>query len=397
MRAADLDFLTSPDGRAELARLIDDDLTPAAVLATATALRQRLGPAGAQAVLEMATLQRHAASKFGRAADMLFTREALEQASGEAVARHRANRFAAQGYSSIADLGCGIGGDALALATVAPVVGIDRDPLRLRMARHNLAVYEHATDFLPVCADLEVLSPLPVDAFFIDPARRTISDPRSAPSRRLRSVYTYQPPWPVVAAWLSTVPHAAMKVSPGIDYDEVPPEAELEFVSLRGEVKEGIFWFGDLRSGAARTATLLPDVASLSAHGAEPTVAVGEPRAYLYEPDGAVIRAHLVRTLAAHLDATLLDSSIAYLTADTLRPTPFARAFTLEAAFPFQLKRLRHYLREHHVGAVIVKKRGSPLDPEDLRRALRLTGYEERIVFLTQVLGKPFVLIGQEI
>jgi hypothetical protein len=102
-----------------------------------------------------------------------------------------------------------------------------------------------------------------------------------------------------------------------------------------------------------------------------------------------------VRTLAAEINAYLLDPTIAYLTSDALQVTPFAKAYQIEATFPFQLKRLRHYLREHHVGDVIIKKRGSPLDPDDLRRALRLSGYKQRIVFLTQVHGKPSVLIGR--
>jgi hypothetical protein len=129
--------------------------------------------------------------------------------------------------------------------------------------------------------------------------------------------------------------------------------------------------------------------------GDEPgTVAVTPPRAYLYEPDGAVIRAHLVQTLARRLDASLIDPEIAYLTADACQPTPFARCYALEAVFPFQLKRLRHYLRERQVGRVTIKKRGSPLDPDQLRTHLRLSGPNHCIIFLTQVTGEPTVLIG---
>jgi SAM-dependent methyltransferase len=395
MREPDLQFLTSPEGRDHLARLTAEDVAPDALLATATALREVAGAEGAQALIETVLLRERAAEKFSRAADMLFTRDALEQASGETIARYRAARFAGHGFRLIGDLGCGIGGDSIVLAEVAAVVGVERDPVRLRLARHNLAAYDVADRFLPVVADLQEIAPLALDAFFIDPARRTKSDARSAPSRRLKSLHAYQPPWPVVSRWLAAVPNAAMKAAPGLDYEEVPPDAGLEFVSVQGEVKEGILWFGDLRSGAARMATLLPAGVNLSTPGTEPEIAAQPPQRYLYEPDGAVIRAHLVRTLAAELDATLIDPTIAYLTGDHLRPTPFARAFELEATFPFQLKRLRHYLREHHIGRVVIKKRGSPLDPDDLRRALRLSGDVERTVFLTQVLGRPFVLIGR--
>jgi hypothetical protein len=118
-------------------------------------------------------------------------------------------------------------------------------------------------------------------------------------------------------------------------------------------------------------------------------------RTYLYEPDGAVIRAHLVGQAAHLLRATLIDSEIAYLTADTPAATPFARGYHLEDHFPFQLKRLRTYLRERDVGVVTIKKRGSPLDVEELRQALRLRGSNHRTLFLTQVMGRATVLVGQ--
>jgi hypothetical protein len=115
----------------------------------------------------------------------------------------------------------------------------------------------------------------------------------------------------------------------------------------------------------------------------------------LYEPDPAILRAGLVTTLAALINARQIDPSIAYLTSEILTPTPFARAFAIEAALPFQLKRLRAALRARGVGEVTVKKRGSPLEPEALIRQLKLSGPESRIVFLTQVSGKPYALIGR--
>ena len=120
----------------------------------------------------------------------------------------------------------------------------------------------------------------------------------------------------------------------------------------------------------------------------------------MYEPDGAVIRAHLVQALAAKVAASQIDQSIAYLTAETAVVTPFARCFAVEAFFPFQLKRLRHYLRERQVGSVTIKKRGSPLEPDQLQRRLRLSGQREnhRFLFLTQILGEPSVIVsGEEI
>src|SRR5690606_35110323 len=109
------------------------------------------------------------------------------------------------------------------------------------------------------------------------------------------------------------------------------------------------------------------------------------PEEYLYEPDGAVIRAHLVEVLAQQLGAAKIDDDIAYLTAGHAQENPFARCFQLEAALPFHLKRLRGWLREHDVGQVTVKKRGSPLEPQELQRQLRLRGSRSVTLFLTHV------------
>jgi hypothetical protein len=125
------------------------------------------------------------------------------------------------------------------------------------------------------------------------------------------------------------------------------------------------------------------------------STSLSAPLRYLYEPDPAILRAGLVTTLAAQLNARQLDPDIAYLTADALTPTPFARAFVIDDAMPFQLKRLREYLRARQVGQVTVKKRGSPLEPERLIQQLRLHGPERRIVFLTHVRGRPYALIGR--
>ncbi|MEZ4515784.1 MAG: SAM-dependent methyltransferase [Chloroflexota bacterium] len=328
MREADFRYLIGPEGRARLEQLTPEDISPAAYLGTASRLRDEVGSEATHALLETVDLRQRAAVKFSRADGMLFTREALEQSTGEVVAAYRAAQFARRGFSLVADLGCGIGGDAIALAESAEVVGVERDPLRLMLTRHNMSVYGREGRFMPVCADLMELSPFDVDAFFIDPARRTPNDTHGPRSHRLKSIHDYQPPWSTVEAWLARA-HAAMKVSPGIDYAELPPGAALEFVSLHGEVKEGIFWFGDLRPNALRKATLLPEGLSLATAGEEPGIEVSAPLAFLYEPDGAVIRAHLVRTLAANLDAKLIDSSIAYLTSDRYQPSPLPEATAL--------------------------------------------------------------------
>jgi len=394
MTLDDFYFLLTTPGQRLLQELAAIAVTPQNHLQIATQLRQEVAPERAQALLETALLRQQATEKFRRAAQMYFTRPALEQASSESVSTYRADRYAAAGFGHVADLGCSIGGDALALAAHATVTGIEWDEVRLAMAQENVRVYGHGRRFQPLQADLTELSPLSVPALFFDPGRR---DERG---RRFYSVHRYQPPLGLVDRWRPVTPHAAVKISPGVDYDELPAAAEIEFISLRGDVKEGVLWYGDLHSGVERRATLLPGSYTLTT-GDLPAeaIAVTAPRAYLYEPDGAIIRAHLVQALAVRLDATRIDAEIAYLTADVAQETPFARCFALEATFPFHLKRLRHYLQQRGIGRVTVKKRGSPLDPDHLRQQLRLRGDESqhRIIFLTHVQGEATVLIGREI
>ncbi len=362
-------------------------------LALASELRRRLTPSQTHAILETALLRQRATAKFSRAAAMYFTRNALEQASPEAVSRHRAARFGRGGVAAIADLGCGAGGDALALAQSAFVLGVDLNFRRLLMARENVRVYGHAERFAPLCADLMQLPPQKVDAFFADPARR------DAQGKRLFSPDDYLPPLTALLhRWLPRVPHGAVKISPGIDYAHIPQHAAIEFVSLAGEVKEGVLWFGDLRDGSQRRATLLPSGTTISdADASDAPVAMTPPAQVLYEPDGAVIRAHLVEALAQQIGASKIDESIAYLTADQPVATPFARCFAIEEVMPFHLKKLRARLRELNVGRAIVKKRGSPLSPEELLRRLDLHGDREVVIFLTRAQGQPVILIGHEI
>src|SRR5262249_32760182 len=143
-----------------------------------------------------------------------------------------------------------------------------------------------------------------------------------------------------------------------------------EFVSLGGELKECVLWFGPLRT-AGRRATLLPGGHTLAAAAPAPAAAPGAPLAYLYDPDPAIVRAGLVSLLGEQLDARPIDTTIAFLTSDTLRPTPFATVFRIEEAMPFNLKRLRLRLRELHVGQITVLKRGSPVDVVQLQLQLR--------------------------
>ncbi|WBB63694.1 class I SAM-dependent methyltransferase [Streptomyces sp. WMMC500] len=396
--AGSLADLLAPEGQELLAELRDHD--PADELALATRLRRTHPAPLVSAALGQARLRQRAAAKFGADAErMYFTPDGVEQATRTAVAAHRAARFAALGVTRVADLCCGIGGDAVALARAGiAVLAVDRDPATVAAARANAAALGLA-DLVEVrCAEVGDADISGYDAVFVDPARRVGGGARSGGGGRGRlfDPEAYSPPlsWAVEVA--GRVSHAALKVAPGIPHEAVPDAAEAEWVSDAGDVKEAVLWFGT--APRARRATLLPAGATLTGRGL-PDPAAGPVGRYLYEPDGAVIRAHLVAEVAAQVGGRLLDPTIAYVTADDPAPTPYATAYEITDSLPFSVKKLRALLRDRGVGSVTVKKRGSAVEPEELRRKLKLDGPTavSCTVFLTRVAGAPTVLLGRPV
>lgn len=381
-----INWLCSPEGSAILADLATRDIREATILSELNRLRRSLPAARARAAIDQALLRRRAISKFPQADRMLFTREALEQASAAPVAAHRARRLAQVG--DVADLGCGIGGDTIALAGAgAQVIAVERDPIRLALARFNVEVLGLGSRVCFLERDLLREPPPSAAALFCDPARRS-------GERRLFDPDHFQPPLSHVLSWRQHTPALAVKLAPGIQRSVVPDDAEVEFVSLDGNLKEAVIWCGPCATTSRRATVLDSDGAmSTMIAAATPAPSLNLPLAVLYEPDPAVIRAGLVAELADQLGAYQLAPDIAYLTAHTALPTPFARAWPIITWIPFQLKRLRTLVRELDAGVVTVKKRGSPLDTDSLARQLSGSGQRHLVVVLTQMPDGPIAII----
>lgn len=379
--------LLTPEGRALLDEVRGTE--PAQELAVATRLRRDHPAELVSAALGQARLRQRAAAKFGAedAERMFFTPNGVEQSTRTTVATHRAERLRSLGVRSVADLCSGIGGDAIALARAGiRVLAVDRDPLTVAVARANAEALG-LSDLIEVReADVTEVGTAAYDAVFVDPARRggrgRIFDPEA-----------YSPPLSWAIGTALKAPLAALKIAPGIPHEAIPAEAEAEWISDGGDVKEAVLWFGT-EPGLVR-ATLLPGPRELRGRGlTDPAVRpVGR---YLYEPDGAVIRAHLVAEVAEDLDGGLVDETIAYVTADVLRPTPFASAYEITDQLHFSVKKLKALLRERGVGVLTVKKRGSAVEPEELRRKAlpKSHGPHSATVFLTRVAGAPTMLLG---
>jgi predicted RNA methylase len=342
----------------------------------------------AAAALTQAQLRARAAAKFGAdAALMYFTPDALEQATRPRVAAHRAARLAAAEPVSVLDLGCGLGSDLLAFSRVGlTAAGIDLDPVRVAVAEANLAALG-----LPGAVQVADATTVDVTAFgavFADPARRGARG-------RVFDAEGWEPPWPFVRSLLRRA--AVVKVAPGIPHDLVPDGVEAEWVSEGGEVKEAALWSSYLAT-CARRATVIGEggLATLTEEddpyaGAErPVRPVGR---FLYEPDGAVIRAGLVTAVAAGVDGGLVDEHIAWVTGDAAYRTPFARGYEVREELPYREKPLRAALRERGIGRLTIKKRGVDVVPEELRKRLDLRGDDEATLVLTRVAGVGTALL----
>ena len=367
--------LLSDEGRAAVAVASALDLSPAGRLRAAEQVRGS-GELGRLA-LEQALLRERARAKHPRGAELWWTGPALEQASSHDLATHRARRY----QGPVLDLCCSVGGDLLALPHGS--VGVDLDEARLLLARENAAVLGRSVSLLR--ADVTALR-LPRDAdVVVDPARRSggrrVFDPRS-----------YSPPLDDVLSWRDRVRSLVVKAAPGVDHDALPADVEVEVVSLRGDVKEAVLVAGAVRTGHRRTATLLP-AGDVLVDDPAPVPEVRPPGPWLLEPDGAVVRAHLVEQVAAQVGGWLLDRTIAYVAAASAVPTPFGSWYEVLEVLPFSLKGLRERLRAHDAGPLVVKKRGTAVEPEVLRRQLKLTGSREVTVVLTRAEGRQVAMV----
>jgi hypothetical protein len=357
------------------------------------------------AAITQASLRRAAAAKFGADADrMYFTPTGLEQATHPMVARHRAARAGVVGTAgrpTMLDLGCGVGSDLLAFARAGYLAtGVDVDPVTAAVARANLTAFQVSGTIR--VARAEDVDRDGYDVVYVDPARRRgssrVFDPRA-----------FSPHWDFVtrllddaAARRGTGFAAVAKLAPGLDHALIPPYAEAEWVSVDGELKEAVLWSppparasrspqdgppastGDVRRRATVLGTdgTYAGCTNLDAPDEPATVApVGE---YVYEPDDAVIRAHLVSAVAQSVGGWLLDPHIAYVSSNRLVKTPLARGFRVVDALPFREKALRSALRSRGIGSLTIKKRGVAVTPEELRRRLALRGPARATLLLSR-------------
>ncbi|MCU1509322.1 MAG: SAM-dependent methyltransferase [Glaciihabitans sp.] len=391
METSELVELLSSEGLRLLDSLAPYESKDDVVRAVADLRKAGHSPGLVAAVLSQSRLRSKAAAKFGPFAErMLFTAAGLEQATRLKVAARHAGRFQEAGVKWVADLGCGIGADALAIAALdIEVTAVDRDEVTAAIAAYNLAPWSNARVENADATEFDLAG---IDGVYLDPARRD-------GVRRLNNPADWSPSLDF-AFDLATRYPTGIKLGPGVDRDLIPPQAEAQWVSVDHDVVELGLWFGAVaRPGIRRAALVLGEhgTAELTADADSPDAELGGLGEFLYEPDGAVIRARLIGDLARQLDARMISDSIAYLTANTALATPFATCFRVTDTFPYDEKRLKKELAQRRIGTLEIKKRGVDVDPAQLRKKLSLKGDASATLILTRVAGRHTALLAERV
>lgn len=334
-----------------------------------TAVRARFADR-APLLVETELLRRRAAAKLPGTTDWLFTDDALQQASAAPVAAHRARRLAG---AVVHDVTCSIGTEPAALrGAAARVIGSDIDPVRLAMARHNLG------DSVPLCRADALVPVTRGTVVVVDPARRRGGRRRFNPA-------DYQPALDTVLD-VYRGRDLVVKTAPGIDFGRVRDlgfDGEIEVTSFGGVVREACLWsVGQAEPGVGRRASMLDSAEQVT--DAEPDDCDVRPAGrWIVDPDGAVVRAGLVRHYGARHGLWQLDADIAYLSGDRLPAG--ARGFEVLDALAYSEKGLRQALSAFDCGALEILVRGVDVDPDALRRRLRLRGGRPLSVVIARI------------
>lgn len=375
-RVAELDdyaWLTSDAAAPWLERIALDTRSE---LQKLDALRRDLPVERARLVVEQEDLRRRAVIKFGElAATMFFTRVQLEQATDIWTARYKAGRIAGE---YIADYCCGIGGDLLAFAERGPAAGWDVAPIVCHLAEANLGGRATIT-----CADVATLKPEQRGAWHLDPDRR-------ATGRRITDLDSYGPAPELAMEWLHSNANGLVKLAPAtVVPDGWAADAELEWISFDRECRQQIAWLAPLAERAGRRtatrvgrdgdATSFVGDADLSCESAE------KPGRYIYDPDSALLAAHLLGDFAGQHELTSLGAGAVYLTGDVPVNHGLLACFEVVECLPLRAAEVAGYLAARHVGSVEIKKRGVETDPEAFRRKLKLRGDQTATLILTRV------------
>ncbi|MGM9992522.1 MAG: hypothetical protein ACI376_06730 [Candidatus Bruticola sp.] len=397
-----LQFLCQAEIQTVLSELAQQKIDGPDELKIIKKLRRRFNSNETSLLLNQVKLRGKGANKFPApmAANMFYEEKALEQATSWPLAMHRAQKLhqaASLSEAPFLDLGCGIGGDALAMAHFRPVIAVDLDRERLDILEVNAARLQLPFPIYTLQADY-MHDQLPeAAAAFSDPARRQND-------RRIYNPLETLPPLPQVVDLLRrlAIP-AAIKLSPSFNKEmmEQLKPASLEFTGPSRQCREAVLWLNLPNNPFLEASIYLKEnIWHTERHPLEQNnqVEVGELREgqYLYEVEPVLLRSGLLHTYADKLQAHLFDPSTSWLVSDYFTSEPLAEAFLLEEIHKFSLKKLQKRIKELEIGIIEIKKRNFAVEPETIRQKIKTCRTSNSLtVFLTRRSGEPLFMLGR--
>lgn len=349
---------------------------PVDTLRLVSHFRRQLSPERAAMLCELLELRDRGKVKFARAESMFFHRRGLEQASDETLAAYKAQRFA--NAEQIADLCCGIGGDAIALAKVCAATKIvDRCPATLAYASENLRLHGLPAEASVGDVRLERLGP--AIAWHFDPDRRPGNSRRSEPDG-------YEPPLDDFLRTADRAPNGAVKLAPAAELpDSLAATTEREWIGHRRECQQQVAWFGDFaRHPGQRCATWISASGTIATlvESIVPASSVAERCGnYLVEPKPPVFAAKLTDCFAEKFQLERVAPGVGYFTCDHQLESPLASVYEVLDEMANHRRTLTGYLNARDLRVVEVKKRGVEIDPAQFRKQLkRNTGQDDVVL-----------------
>lgn len=378
---ADIHWLTA-DETAPLLRDLQQQLTAAGQIDVrlAASLRKSHSSSRTHLLLSQVELRNRARDKFSDPAELFFTRKGLEQTTDETLARYKAARFPAN--QPLADLCCGIGGDALGLAARGSIAAWDADAITAHFAACNLRAFsDSGTRVHGDFADVNAVGDVAV--WHIDPDRRPVGE-------RTIQLDDYEPGPAFLRELLQMNPQAAIKVAPAANLNASDwPACEREWLGSRGECRQQVLWFGDLATRPGQhVATVVVSQGESHSFAGRPAVPLSiasEVGAFVYEPDATILAADLAGEFADLHQLAAITAGGGYLTGDRELDHPLAARFRVRDVLPFDVKKLKAYCREHHLGQLEIKKRGVDLQPHFLRRQIMSSGSNAAVILISHV------------
>jgi hypothetical protein len=348
------------------------------------------------AAVRLAACRRRAIAKFSKADCMWLEPTGLEQATSERVARHKASRFAGRS-TTVVDLCCGIGGDTVALAgnSGSRVIAVDLDQGMCRRTLWNARAYDVGDRVAAVRARAESFETPRGAWIHVDPDRRA----RGPQSKRALLLGDYEPGLDVLRELARKAPGGAIKLGPASDFAEHfgGPGFEIELISLGGECKEAIVWFGEAAT-AHRRATRLPEGSTWTdLDGPAGSAPIGPVLDRVFDPDPSLTRSGLLDGFALAKGLSRVAADLDLLTGAGCAESAFLRAFEVIDVLPLDLKRLKREVTTRGLGPLEIKTKGLALLPEEVRARLRPEGNVSATLILLGGRGPARALLARRL